>query len=215
MKWIRHLSENQIPYYIYKLNKSDHILYKTCLDKNKALIILHGIICLFEILPTQEIIPLAILNKNNIINFTKLNMTKQSYYKILAFETTYIISFYINNSHHQNTNQASFFLDIIESYQSTLIKYEIMNYILTHKYHKARIIQLILFFCLEFGIINQNEIYIPLSIPQTTIAIITHSNKNTINKILKQISNKIPIRYSSKKIICIKNILDLDVSLLF
>nr|QCI07636.1 global nitrogen transcriptional regulator [Nitophyllum punctatum] len=215
MKWIRHLSENQIPYYIYKLHKNDHILYKTCVNKNKALIILHGTICLFEILPTQQMLPLAILNKNNIINFAKLNMTRQSYYKLLAFETTYIISFYIDHLNNQNTNQATFFLDIIESYQNTLIKYEIMNYILTHKYNKARIIQLILFFCIEFGIISQNDIYIPLSIPQTTIAIITNSNKNTINKILKQISNKILIRYSSKKIICIKNILDLDASLLF
>nr|YP_009391942.1 global nitrogen transcriptional regulator [Acrosorium ciliolatum]ARW60086.1 global nitrogen transcriptional regulator [Acrosorium ciliolatum] len=199
MKWINEFSNSQIPYYIYKLNKGDSIIYNCNSDYNKSFIVLRGIIYILKIFTNQEIIPIAILNTNNIINLNPFKINKQNYYKIIALDKTYIISFNINKLKYNDNINKSLILNIIFSYELTLEKYERMNSILIHKHIKYRVIQLILFLCLDFGIINQKQVIIPFKLSQKSLAKITGSNQITINKMINKLSKNMLITYSLKK----------------
>lgn len=199
MTWINEFSNSQIPYYIYKLNKNDSIIYNYNSDDNQSLIVLNGTIYILKIFTNKEIIPIAILNSNHIINLNSFTINKKSYYKIIAFETTYIISFSVNNLKYNSSRYKSLIINIVYSYELTLKKYEIMNNILMHKHIKDRLIQLILFLSLEFGIVNQKQIIIPFKISQKSLANIVGSNNITINKIITKLSKKMLIKYSLKK----------------
>nr|QCI05746.1 global nitrogen transcriptional regulator [Cryptopleura ramosa] len=199
MKWINEFSNSQIPYYIYKLNKGDTIIYNCNSDYNKSLVILNGIIYLIKIFTNQEIIPLAILNTNHIINLNPFRINQQNYYKIIALEKTYIISFNINKLKYNSNTYKSLILNIMLSYELTIKQYEIMNCILMQKHIKDRLIQLILFLSLNFGIIHQKQIIIPFQLSQKNLGTIVGSNKITINKIINKLSQAMLIRYSLKK----------------
>nr|YP_009391326.1 global nitrogen transcriptional regulator [Dipterocladia arabiensis]ARW59470.1 global nitrogen transcriptional regulator [Dipterocladia arabiensis] len=206
MKWINNFSNLQISYYIYKLNKGDKIICNNKSNYDKSIIILYGITYLFKTLNNKQIFPLAILNKNNIIHLDKYHVNKKINYQLIAFETTYLISFSyknITNKTHLNNN---LLLKIITSQELTKKNYEIMINILKHKYIKYRIIQLLLLLSLKFGVINEKEIMIPFSLSQKNLAIITESNKITVNKIINELCKKMLIRYSAKKIIYITDI---------
>lgn len=199
MKWINAFSSSQIKYYIYKLNKGDSIIYSYNSDYNKSLIILNGIIYIIKIFTNQEIIPIAILNTNNIIYLNSLHTTKQNYYKLIAFEKTYIISFNINQLKYQSNTYKLLTSNIIKSYELTLKRYELMNTILMQKNIQNRLIQIILFLSLEFGIVYQQKIIIPFTLSQKNLANITGSNKITINRIIHKLSKQMIIKYSLKK----------------
>lgn len=199
MKWINAFSSSQIKYYIYKLNKGDSIIYSYNSDYNKSLIILNGIIYIIKIFTNQEIIPIAILNTNNIIYLHSLHTTKQNYYKLIAFEKTYIISFNINQLKYQSNTYKLLTSNIIKSYELTLKRYELMNTILMQKNIQNRLIQIILFLSLEFGIVYQQKIIIPFTLSQKNLANITGSNKITINRIIHKLSKQMIIKYSLKK----------------
>lgn len=196
MTWIHQFSNSHIPYYIYKLNKGDSVIHN---NHNESFIILYGLIYLMKIFTNQEIIPVGILNTNNIINVKSLSVNTQNYYKLIAFETTYLIHFKLKNMKYNKPIYKSLTFNIINSYELTLVKYEMMQNIIMQKYIKYRFIQLILFLALEFGIIHQTKIIIPFKISQQNIANIIGTNKITINKIIKYLSTKMLIKYSSKK----------------
>uniref|UniRef100_A0A2H4FRY2 Global nitrogen transcriptional regulator n=1 Tax=Kappaphycus alvarezii TaxID=38544 RepID=A0A2H4FRY2_9FLOR len=143
MKWINHFLNSKIPFYTYKLNKNDSIIYTQQITTNRPLILLHGIVYVLKIFTNQEIITLAILESGNII-YNPIP-TENCYYKIIALKETFVISFswkdLINNSQYIAN---SFTADFLKSYGKTIQKYEAMNNILAHKYVKNRVIQLIL-----------------------------------------------------------------------
>nr|QCI06569.1 global nitrogen transcriptional regulator [Erythroglossum lusitanicum] len=199
MQWINAFSNSQIKYYIYKLNKGDSIIYNYYETYNKSLIILSGIIYIIKIFTNREIIPIAILNTNNIICLDNLYTTKQNYYKLTAFEQTYIISFNMNELKYESHICKSLTSNIIKSYDLTLKKYELMNNILMQKNIQNRLIQIILFLSLEFGIVYQQKIIIPFTLSQKNLANITGSNKITINRIIHKLSKQMIIKYSLKK----------------
>nr|YP_009398341.1 global nitrogen transcriptional regulator [Thaumatella adunca]ARW67527.1 global nitrogen transcriptional regulator [Thaumatella adunca] len=208
MKWIKLFSNHKIPYYVYKLNKSDSIiLCKKYNKKHKSLIILYGSIYVVKIFSNQEQIPIVILNKDNI--FTNIEKQNKSYYKLIALEKTYIATFQINIFQSRHINH-SLTINIIKNYDKTLEKYEIMNEIINQKYLKNRVLQLILSICLQFGIIKNNKVYIPFKLSQDNIAAMTGTTKTTVNKIMKIIYKKKIIEYSNKKTISINYILNLN-----
>nr|YP_009332625.1 global nitrogen transcriptional regulator [Membranoptera weeksiae]AHZ94639.1 global nitrogen transcriptional regulator [Membranoptera weeksiae] len=210
MKWINSFSNSHIPYYIYKLNKGDKILYNPNKIYNRSIIILHGVIYLFKIFQNKEIFPLAILKTNNIIDL-EYSYETQYYYTIIALDQAYLMSFSLLNIKNKIYIKKQILFNIIYGQKLTLKQYELMNQILRHKYIKYRILQLILLLSLEFGIIHKNKIIIPFSLSQKNISIIIGSNKITINQIMNYLSKKTIIKYSTKKIIHIENIVNLQL----
>nr|QCI04414.1 global nitrogen transcriptional regulator [Antithamnion hubbsii] len=205
MTWINYFSNSKIPFYIYKLKRGDSIIQNTSVKNHKCIIILHGIIYKTQIFTNNEILPVAILNKNNIIDINCHLISYKSYYKIIAIEETYIISFSFKNLKYNNKINMKLFHNLINGYKMTLYKYEIMRNILSHKYIKLRVIQLVLFLSIEFGIIERTQIKIPFIITKTDIAIMTGTNTNTINKIIKRLHKNKLIHYSTKNFISINN----------
>nr|YP_009295897.1 global nitrogen transcriptional regulator [Schimmelmannia schousboei]AOM64832.1 global nitrogen transcriptional regulator [Schimmelmannia schousboei] len=205
MKWINNFLVYQIPFYIYKLNTGDAIVYTIDKKKTKSFIILNGVIFLLKIFTNEETLSLAILNKNHLIDTQNNIEERYSYYKAIALEETYIMSFqvkdFIYNSNISKNIKLS--INLIESYKKTMQRYEEMNRILTHKYIKYRVIQFILFLCENFSGINKKKIVITFHIPQIMISIITGSNKVTISKIIRELCYKMLIEYSNQRVIYI------------
>nr|YP_009296307.1 global nitrogen transcriptional regulator [Sebdenia flabellata]AOM65242.1 global nitrogen transcriptional regulator [Sebdenia flabellata] len=211
MQWIYNFTTYKIPFYIYKLKKNDCIIYPANYSKNKSVIILNGILYLLKTFTNGETISLAILNTNNIINIIDNHIEpRHYYYRAIALEETYIISFQWDNIYINNNIKPQIIKNIINSYQKTIYKYEIMNHIITHKEIKNRVIQLILYLCEEFGIIKKKHIFIPFEISQVTLSTITGSNKVTINKIMKTLNQKMLIQYTLNKKIYLYSIFKLD-----
>nr|QCI05925.1 global nitrogen transcriptional regulator [Dasysiphonia japonica] len=133
------------------------------------------------------------------------------YYKLIALENTYIISFNIKEIKPSIKLKTNIFLRIIHSQQLTLKNYERMNLILKHRYIKYRIIQMILLLFLQFGVINNNSIYIPFHLSQKYLTIILGTNKTIVNQTIQQLIKKMIIKYSTKKIMYINNLSKLQM----
>nr|YP_009397325.1 global nitrogen transcriptional regulator [Thuretia quercifolia]ARW66511.1 global nitrogen transcriptional regulator [Thuretia quercifolia] len=206
MKWLNNFSSANITYYIYKLNKNDFFILDPKISKDQSFIILNGIILIIKVFSNKKYFPLIILNTNNIISLEYFSTNSNYYYKLIALDKTYILSFSIKDLKGNNKIKPEIFHSIIDGYHITLTKYEIMNSILVHKLAKHRIIQLILFLSFEFGTISNKKILIPFSLSQKKLALITKSNKITVNKIIKHLCKEKIIKYLYKKIICIINI---------
>nr|YP_009944679.1 global nitrogen transcriptional regulator [Osmundea sinicola]QFR99973.1 global nitrogen transcriptional regulator [Osmundea sinicola] len=199
MKWINSLNNSKVPYYIYKLNKNDSIIisyeYK---NHNQLLIVLHGSVYILKNFGKKQVIPIVILNKNSIFSISYLN--NQFYYQFIALEKTYIL---IIKNYNIKQLDGQLMLNIIQSYQKTLSAYEIMNEAINQKYTKNKVIQIILLIFFQFGIINKKQIQLPFKISQKDLAIMTGTNKATLNKIIKEVSS---IEYTKKKSMQINNI---------
>ena len=209
MRWLNYFSSARIPYYIYKINKNDCVVINFLLGVEHAIIILYGAIFLCKIFNNQEAFPVSIFNTNDVLFIKSLQINSQCYYKLISLDTTYILSFSLNDLRNNNKINHKLLFNIINSSKYTVRKYEIINHILINKYIKYRIIQLILFLCLEFGIIQNNKITIPFSVSQKNLAKITRSNTVAVNHIMNFLFKKQIIKYYSKKGICINNILNL------
>nr|YP_010851309.1 Global nitrogen transcriptional regulator [Aphanocladia delicatula]WGH14164.1 Global nitrogen transcriptional regulator [Aphanocladia delicatula] len=206
MKWIKFLAHNKIPHYIYKLKQEDFVILNN--KNNNILIILSGCIFITKVFPNKEVLPIAILHINDI--FIENNKELKLYYKLVALETTYIITF---NTSILNNNKISTLLEIsiINAYKKTIEKYETINNVMCQKSIKNRILQLILNICLQFGKVRNQQILIPFQLSNKNIAILTGTSKNTVNKIMKTIYNKSIIKDLNKNIIIIDNILNLNL----
>nr|YP_010851507.1 Global nitrogen transcriptional regulator [Echinothamnion hookeri]WGH14362.1 Global nitrogen transcriptional regulator [Echinothamnion hookeri] len=204
MKWIKFLTSNKIPYYIYKLKREDFIILN---NNNNIVIILSGTIFITKVFANKELLPIAILNKNNI--FIKNNKELKIYHKLVALENTYVLTLdlFIVQQNKVNTLLK---INILNAYKKTLEQYEIINNIMSQKNIKNRILQLILNVCLQFGKVKNQQIFIPFQLSNKNIAILTGTSENTVSKIMKQIYNKKIIKNLNKKVIFIDNILNLD-----
>nr|QCI06368.1 global nitrogen transcriptional regulator [Dictyurus purpurascens] len=206
MKWLNYFSNANIPYYIYKLSKNDSLILNSKLNKDQSFIILNGIIFIIKIFKNKQIFPVIILNKNSIVNLQYNHINSNYYYKLVALKKAYILSFSYKNLKSTKKINTEMLYDIISGYHMTLKKYELINNILVHKLAKNRIIKLILFLSLEFGNIYNKEIIIPFSLSQEKLALITKSNKITVNKLINHLNKEKIIKYSYQKIIHITNI---------
>nr|YP_009396895.1 global nitrogen transcriptional regulator [Ophidocladus simpliciusculus]ARW66081.1 global nitrogen transcriptional regulator [Ophidocladus simpliciusculus] len=209
MKWITFLVNCNIKYYIYKLYKEDSIIIENNNHNAKTLVILCGSTYLIKYFANAEFLPIAILSKDNIFNIITSSSNQKFYYKLTAIEKTYIIAFPQCALNKKQKSHVNFLENIVKSYYKTLKKYEIMNEIINQKYLKNRTIQLLLSILLEFGIVKQNNIHIPFKVSNKNLAIMTGTNKTTISKIMKEIYKNLNIKYSSKKIMNIKNIFNI------
>nr|YP_010851705.1 Global nitrogen transcriptional regulator [Echinothamnion hystrix]WGH14560.1 Global nitrogen transcriptional regulator [Echinothamnion hystrix] len=209
MKLIKFLTNNKIPYYIYKLKKEDFIILNNIKNKNhNILIILSGTIFITKVFPNKELLPIAILNKNNIL--IKNNKELKIYHKLVALEKTYVLTLdlFILKQDKVNTLLK---MNILNPYKKTIEQYEVINNIMSQKNIKNRILQLILNICLQFGKVKNQQIFIPFQLSNKNIAILTGTSENTVNKIMKQIYNKSIIKNLNKKVIFLDNILNLDL----
>ena len=196
MTWIHALSKTQINYYIYKLNKNDSILFFQALTNNQYLIILEGIICILKIFNGKKKFTVGVLKTNHAIHLN--NNNSKYYYKLIAFEQTYLISFSLNMNNYINPKILFY---ILESQKLTIQKYELINCILKQQYTKYKIIQFILFLFIEFGLMNNKYMYLSFHLSQSKLSLITGINKNKINHIINELVNqKIICFYYNKKI---------------
>jgi len=210
MKWIYNFSKTNINYYIYKLNNNDELLYKN--NEEKYLLVLKGTIAMLKCFNNKKTFFLTLLSNNQI---TYLNITKniynsgEYYYKFIAFDTTYLISFSYNiyKNTALNYNLVPY---IIKSQNLTIKRYEIISYIFQQKYIKNKIISTILFLIIEFGVTCNQDICIPFRLEQKKLALLTGLNKMTINQVIKQLYQKKIIKYYKNRIICLSNISHLN-----
>lgn len=205
MRWIHKLSKANIPFVIYKLNHQDSLIYYELYDSQKIFIIIHGLINVTHVYNNNIIIPLTTLYTGNILFIIQSLFPVQAYYKYTAITQTYIISF---SKHILGTlyKKNSLYIDILNAYQLTLRQYTMMRHIFIEKEIKYKLVQFIIFLCIEFGITQKTCIYVPFSIKQKELAIILNSNRITINKIIHELSKSLLIRYTKNKIIYITNI---------
>nr|YP_010904359.1 global nitrogen transcriptional regulator [Catenella fusiformis]WCH57610.1 global nitrogen transcriptional regulator [Catenella fusiformis] len=204
MRWINHFFNSKIPFYIYKLYKGDSVVHTADINISKLLIVLHGTVYILKAFTNSETITLALLESDHIIHTH--TPQKNCYYKIIAITDTFLLSCKWEDLTKINTQiNSTFFGELIQSYIKTIEKYETMNSILAHKYIKNRVIQLILSLSKDFGIVDKRQIFIPHYISQTTISIITGSNRTNINKILHNFHHENLIKYLYNKKICIEN----------
>lgn len=205
MKWISSFFNLNIPFYIYKLKKNDAIIENKNNQQEKTIIILYGAINLVQIFSNQEILPITILHKNHILDINNNPSNTKSYYKINALKETYLICFYSHDIHNNNFINEDFLKYYLIYYKLTLENQKMMNYILIQKNTQYRIIQLIIFFSLQFGIIYEEFIKIPFKIRKRDMAIMSGSNINTINKTFDLLQVYKIIKYSKKQLILVKN----------
>lgn len=201
MQWIKFLSIKKTPHYVYKLNQLDYLLiHSSNYDYNKTVVILHGIACVIKTFSNKETIPIAMLSKNDI--FVNHNKDYQIYYKIVALEMTYLVTF------HKMIKTTT--LNTTECYINTLKKYEYMNQVINERKAKKRVLQLILLVCLQFGKIEQNLITIPFKLSREYIAIMTGLSNNTISKIIIKLKQT-KIVEKNQKAFNIKQILNINL----
>ena len=201
MRWIHNFTNQKIPFYIYKLNHKDSLIYTNNNQLNQTIIILHGILLILKVFTNGEILSVAILRENNIINIKKdTKEVKHYYYKAIALEETWLISIKSNYLYLLSPIMTK---NVIKSYYNTLHQYELMNQILVHKEAKYRMIQLIVYLSEQFGYRYNNYIYIRFNISQSILSLIIGANKITINKIIKILKQNMAIKVSKNKIIYI------------
>ncbi|KAI0556486.1 Global nitrogen regulator (chloroplast) [Gracilaria domingensis] len=203
-KWKRLFFESEIPFYIYKLNKGDSLIFKYQIKSKPLIIVFYGTVYVMKIFTNSESIFLAILTNKSIIdlnfNFFDVNYF---YYKVVALENTYFIKFfwldYITHCQYLSTS-----IKLLDLFRYTLRQYESSSYILIHKSIRYRVIQLLLLLCKDFGVLNNDYILIPFELSQKTISYITGSNPITVNKIMNFLIQQFFIKYivKNKIIIC-------------
>nr|YP_009395677.1 global nitrogen transcriptional regulator [Vertebrata isogona]ARW64547.1 global nitrogen transcriptional regulator [Vertebrata isogona] len=186
MNWIIFFAINNINYYVYKLESRDSIIFKN-VEKNNlsTIIVLEGMITLVKVFQNQETLPIAILNRNHIINYKESN---GAYYKITALNNTYLITLK-ENILYQNQKIHCNKVNIIDNYKNTLEKYEETLQILNQKNTTNKIILFILFTFLRFGLIRKYKIIIPVEIRKEYIATMTGTSLYRVNKILRKTNN--------------------------
>lgn len=204
MKWLKFLTINKIPYYIYKLNSYDRIILK---DSNEVAIILYGITYAIKTFINKELLPIGIFSKDHIL--TSNNIDKKTFYQIISLKNSYI-AICSGEKFCNNISKIEKELEVLKNYAKTLETYKYINEVIVQKQAKARIIQLILYICVRFGKIKNNKIIIPFKISQECIALMTGLSKNTVNKAINK-KNKIDIIENDKKTIDIKKILSIEL----
>lgn len=200
-QWLHYFSDSRIQFYIYKLNKGDSINHVLNNIQHKYLLVLYGSLYTIKIFNNKTTIAINILDKGDIIQAKK--PTKYYHHALIAITTTFLLSFILEDTTKEKYINLLLFNKIIQSYNKTLSKYEIMNSILVHKSTRNRIIQLILTLSKQFAVINNKQITIPFYISQATISNIIGSNRNTVNHIINNLRRVQIIAYSNKKYICI------------
>ena len=205
MKWINYFFTFNIPFYIYKLQIGDSIIEKKSQLYKQSIITLSGVIYVAQIFSNQEVVPITILQKNNIIDLQNYSINTKSYYQITSLQEAYLISFSYNNIHINHYISQHFLKDYLTHYQSTLYYQKMINYILIQKNTQQRIIQFIIILSIQSGIIEQEFIKIPFKIRKCDIAQMTGSNINTIHKTFKLLEKKKLIYYSKHNLLLIQN----------
>jgi CRP-like cAMP-binding protein len=178
---------------IYKLNIEDSLIIHINNNLNLYLII-EGALIISKVFTNQEVLTLGILTSQDIvaIHFDHLSLPNY-FYQVQAISETYIIS--INNNH------IKFFQEMIGlQYKETWTKYQTMIEVLAHKNMKNRFIHLLLVLSETFGITNNKQIHINLTLSYYTIAIIIGSNRNTIGHIINNLQKKKLISYTINQI---------------
>nr|YP_010198287.1 global nitrogen transcriptional regulator [Gracilaria ornata]UAD86703.1 global nitrogen transcriptional regulator [Gracilaria ornata] len=201
-KWKQLFFESEIPFYIYKLNKGDSLVFKYQTKYKPLIIVFYGTVYIMKIFTNSESIFLAILTNKSIIDFNFFD-SNYIYYKVVALENTYFIKLfwldYIAHCHYLSTS-----IKFLDLFRYTLRQYESSSYVLMHKSIRYRVVQLLLLLCKDFGVLNNNYVLIPFELSQKTISYITGSNPITVNKVVNFLIKRLFIKYivKNKILIC-------------
>nr|YP_010196034.1 global nitrogen transcriptional regulator [Gracilaria bursa-pastoris]UAD83431.1 global nitrogen transcriptional regulator [Gracilaria bursa-pastoris] len=203
-KWKQLFFESEIPFYIYKLNKGDSLIFKYQTKYKSLIIVFYGTVYIMKIFTNSESLFLAILTNKSIIDFNFFD-SNYVYYKVVALENTYFIKFfwldYIVHCQYLSTS-----IKLLDLFRDTLRQYESSSYVLMHKSIRYRVFQLLLLLCKDFGVLNNNNNYvlIPFELSQKTISYIIGSNPITVNKVVSFLIKRMFIKYivKNKILIC-------------
>nr|YP_010198083.1 global nitrogen transcriptional regulator [Gracilaria multipartita]UAD86499.1 global nitrogen transcriptional regulator [Gracilaria multipartita] len=203
-KWKQLFFESKIPFYIYKLNKGDSLIFKYQTKYKSLIIVFYGTVYIMKIFTNSESIFLAILKNKSIIDFNFFD-SNYVYYKVVALENTYFIKFFWLDYivHCQYLSDS---IKLIDLFRNTVKQYESSSYVLMHKSIRYRIVQLLLLLCKDFGVLNNNNHYvlIPFELSQKTISYIIGSNLISVNKVMNFLIKRMFIKYivKNKILIC-------------
>nr|YP_009732247.1 global nitrogen transcriptional regulator [Gracilaria spinulosa]QHS70716.1 global nitrogen transcriptional regulator [Gracilaria spinulosa] len=201
-KWNQLFFESEIPFYIYKLNKGDSLIFKYQIKYKPLIIIFYGTVYVMKIFTNSESIFIAILTNKSVIDFNCLD-SNYVYYKVVALENTYFIKFFCLD-YSANYQYLLTSIKLLDLFRYTLKQYESSLYILMHKSIRYRVVQLLLLLCRDFGVLNKNYVFIPFELSQKTISYITGSNPITVNKVMHFLIKRLFIKYivKNKILIC-------------
>lgn len=204
MKLINLLIKSDTLYYLYKLKPGDSIIYQSNKNYNRYYAVISGAVLFKNITSKNKHITLGIVNNCNIINFKNC---EHSLFEIEAITLTYVLTYKCQYSNLINKRQRYTLTYYMKNHTKQLEQYKEIIYILSHKFIKNRFIQLIFYLSLEFGIIKNDRLTIPLYINKQQISLMIGSSRTNINKIIR--SYRSCIHLSNKKNIYIKNIINL------
>ncbi len=200
MKWLAHLENNNIPFCIHILQKNDSIIIPKAITKSQTTYIIDGFMQILKIFTNGEKICIHLLYKKHIIPTIGINIKKNSnyYYKIVAITKTIIATIpskLLNEKMKENIICFQEFQIIFNRRNN-----DITN-ILVYKNTKKRVIQLLITISKHFGKLKTKYIIIPFNLSHQTIAIITGSQRITINRIMYTLKKKRIINYDNQKIL--------------
>ena len=198
MKWLIDLEFYNIGFTIKTLSKDEYIVLYQKNYNHKILYILDGFIQSMQVFTNGEVVSLKLLYKND--TFTNiethrnsLDNNKNYYYQFRAL--TYTILVIINRKEILQRMKLNY-----HQYYHCNYKNQEMISILSHKYTKKRLVQLLLILTKRFGVISNSRIYIPINLSHYSIATIVGSQRITVNRIMNQLKPSI-LYYDDKQII--------------
>lgn len=200
MKYINLFSQLKNNYFIYKLNSGDCVIKNFYINKN-VLIILYGTIRISRIFNNQKIVFLSILSQNHIVDIDIIHnkdTSRNYYYQLMAIETTYLISFNQENLYKEINRP--FYKSLNTTYKLTLNRYTKINHILAHKHTKHKLIQICLFFSLEFGTMHKTYTFINFPLSKKQISIMIGCNNNTLNYHLTLLNTLLNLNFIKRTI---------------
>nr|QCI04232.1 global nitrogen transcriptional regulator [Anotrichium furcellatum] len=207
MKFINLFIKSNILYHIYKLKPKDRIVYLSTYYQNKSYLVINGIVLLKQIISDKKAVTLGIIGKNHIIYSDTTNRNHDNIFEIEAITLTYILTYNIQDLVVNKKTKNFFIIKTLTSHCKNINLYQKMTYIISHKLIKHKFLQLIFHLSLEFGIINNKSIIIPINISKKQIGIIIGSSNTNINQIIQNCRPYINININKK--IHINNIINL------
>nr|YP_009511756.1 global nitrogen transcriptional regulator [Melanthalia intermedia]AXI97633.1 global nitrogen transcriptional regulator [Melanthalia intermedia] len=200
IKWIHLFLKSKIPFYVYKLSKGDSVILKRHEKHPLNIVVLYGTAYVLKIFTNNEALLLAIFSDDTIIDSaTDYLDSNYAYSRFVALQQTYLLSFSWTDFISRSSNSPAFAVELVSLFRNTLRCYQISSSILAHKEIKNRVIQLLLFMCQEFAVIENVQFVIPFKMSRSTIGHMAGGNQVTVGKVMNYLAKKFLIKYTSKR----------------
>nr|YP_009315025.1 Global nitrogen transcriptional regulator [Scinaia undulata]SCW23480.1 Global nitrogen transcriptional regulator [Scinaia undulata] len=187
--------------YTYKLKQRDKLIIHQ--NNINTYIIIEGVLVVHKVFSNQERYAICILSAGDIATTPfGFAVATNYFYEIESLSTSYILSCC--------TASAQSLKPLISmKYSSNTLNHHDIIEILAHKNTKRRIIHVFLILSELFGEYKKNFLTLNLSISYQTLGSIIGTNKNTINKLIRELEKNNLLIYSKDQI-TINNLIDLS-----